>query len=202
MDVIDSPRLGIIWENLIYFDKTAVMGSRSAPYICQRITTFIRHIMHNLEYFIANYVDDFMGLDCPEQIWRSYQTLKNLLSDLGATEAEHKAVAPTETLEFLGVWFNLKEMTISVMPQRMGELLKELDLWTERKRYQWKQLESLLEKLQFISNCVRLGRLMVFRLRNELRQAEWNWREVNSEMRKDINWWRKFLPTYDRVSIM
>ena len=66
MDVIDSPRLGIIWENLIYFDKTAVMGSRSAPYICQRITTFIRHIMHNLEYFIANYVDDFMGLDCPE----------------------------------------------------------------------------------------------------------------------------------------
>ena len=57
------PLQGIIWNNLFLFDKTAVMGSCSAPYICQRTTNFIRHIMCNLNYFVANYVDDFMGLD-------------------------------------------------------------------------------------------------------------------------------------------
>ena len=39
------PLLGICWEGLIYFDKTAMMGSRSAPYICQRTTNVIRHII-------------------------------------------------------------------------------------------------------------------------------------------------------------
>ena len=63
MDMLDWPLLGITWAGKIYFDKTAVMGSRSAPYICQRVTNFFQHIMQNLMYFIANYVDDFMGLD-------------------------------------------------------------------------------------------------------------------------------------------
>ena len=66
MDILDWPLLGITWKNLIYFDKTAVMGSRSTPYICQRITNFVRHVMQNLQYFVANYVDDFMGLETPQ----------------------------------------------------------------------------------------------------------------------------------------
>ena len=63
MDIIDWPLLGITWRDRIFFDKTAVMGSRSAPYICQCVMNFVRHVMLNIEYFVANYVDDFMGLD-------------------------------------------------------------------------------------------------------------------------------------------
>ena len=135
-------------------------------------------------------------------MWSSYLTLKNLLRDLGATEAEWKAVPPTHALEFLGVWFDLINMTILVTEQRMQELLWELEMWRDRKVYSRKQLESLLGKLQFVSNCVRPGRLLVFRLHNELRQPQQSWRTVTGEMRKDINWWRKFLPVYDQVSIM
>ena len=82
MDPKDWPLLGITWMKMLYFDKTAVMGSRSAPYICQRVTTFIRHIMENIGHYVANYVDDFMGLGTGTKIWCSYQTLKNLLRDL------------------------------------------------------------------------------------------------------------------------
>ena len=120
MGMIDWPLLGITWRDRIYFDKTAVMGSRSAPYLCQHVTNFIHHIMLNIEYFVANYVDDFMGLDSQHRIWASFNTLRNLLRDLGASEACEKAVLPTHALEFLGVLFDLLNMTISVSPKDSG----------------------------------------------------------------------------------
>ena len=79
MDLFDWPLLGITWLQVLFFDKTAVMGSRSAPYVCQRVTNFIRHIMSNIDYFVANYVDDFMGLEYRNRIWNSFWTLRNLL---------------------------------------------------------------------------------------------------------------------------
>ena len=202
MDVSDWPLLGISWKKMVFFDKTAVMGSRSAPYICQRVTNFIRHIMLNLAYFIANYVDDFMGLEYPERVWQSFNTLRNLLRDLGASEATQKAVLPTYIIEFLGVLFDLITMTISITPKRMEGLLHELEEWEMHRSYNRVQLESLLGKLQFVSNCVQPGRLLIFRLRNALHEMGRGWHRVTQDMRKDINWWRRFLPQYDRVSIM
>ena len=160
MDIADWLLLGVTWRKVIFFDKTAVMGSRSAPYICQHVTNFIRHVMAQLDYFVANYVDDFMGLDTPQKIWASFQMLHNLLRDLGASEAVQKAVLPTYVLEFLGVLFDLWNMTISVTPEQMKELRVELKQWAARSKFTRKQLESQLGKLQFVSNCVGPGRLL------------------------------------------
>ena len=66
------PKMGICWLSAIFFDKTAVMGCRSAPYMCQRTTNVIRHIMANLTYIIFNYVDDFMSIDYYWRACRSY----------------------------------------------------------------------------------------------------------------------------------
>ena len=93
IDPSDWPLQGISWRNVIYFDKTAVMGSRSAPYICQRTTSFIRHVMQNLAYFLYNYVDDFMGIESRQKAMQAYNTLGNLLRDLGVGEAEEKICA-------------------------------------------------------------------------------------------------------------
>ena len=73
--------------------------------------------MNNIQYFLANYVDDFMSIELREVSWKSYITLGNLLQDLGVQEADEKAVSPTHIIEFLGVWFNLLMMTISVTPE-------------------------------------------------------------------------------------
>ena len=147
MDMADWPLLGITWMKMLYFDKTAVMGSRSASYICQRVTNFIRHIMVNLQYFVTNYVDDFMGLDSMEHILQSFHTLRNLLRDLGASEALQKAVEPTHIIEFLGVLFDLLRMTISVSPSRVQELEQELQDWQHRTTYTRKQLDFLTREI-------------------------------------------------------
>ena len=92
---------------MLYFDKTTVMGCRSAPYACQQVTSFIRHIMQDLQYFLANYVDDFMGLEHYTKVWSAYVTLGNLLRDIGADEAIEKAVPPSEVIEFWGCGLTL-----------------------------------------------------------------------------------------------
>ena len=167
----DWPLLGISWEGGVFFDKTAVMGSISAPYICQRTTSFIRHIMNNLNYFVFNYVDDFMGVEHKTRVYSAYSTLGNLLRDLGATEAEDKAAPPSEVVEMLGILFNFKNLTMSVTSNRLKEIRCELLWWLRTETFTRRQLESLLGKLQFISLCVRPGRVLMHRLREQLRQT-------------------------------
>ena len=170
IDPRDWPQLGISWRNFIYFDKTAVMGSRSAPYACQRTTTLIRHIMENIQYNLFNYVDDFMGLEASFKTANNgFRTLGFLLRDLGVGESLEKSVEPTQIIEFLGVLFNLLTLTISVTPEKMQEITSHLDKWQHKEYYTRNELEQLLGKLQFISNCVRPGRVLVLRLRNALR---------------------------------
>ena len=202
VDPFDWPLLGITWGGLIYFDKTAVMGCRSAPYACQRTTSFIRHVMENMKYFLANYVDDFMGLEEESRAWTAFETLGNLMRDIGAVEATDKAVSPSYIVEFLGVLFNLLELTISVTPDRMQELLNELAERREKRMFRSKELESLIGKLQYVSNCVRPGRVMLMRLRNGLKNSKQGWQCMSRDIQMDVKWWQRFLPLYDNVSLM
>ena len=131
------------------------MGCHSAPYACQRVTSFICHIMQNLQYFLLNYVDNFMGLEHESRIWSSYNALGYLLHDIGAEEALDKAVPPAEALELLGVWFDFVHMTIGVTHECKKDILRELTRWKDKRVCTRTEMESLIGKLQFISRCVR-----------------------------------------------
>ena len=83
------------------------------------------------------------------------------------------------------------------------ELTQELQTWNDKEWFCRKQLEQLLGKLQFVAKCVRPGRIMLLRLRNQLvNTPERGFYWITGQMVKDLLWWRKFLPKYDNVSIM
>ena len=184
--------------------KLQLWDLEAPPYACQRTTTLIRHIMENISYNLFNYVDDFMGIEATFRKANSgFTTLGHLLRDLGVGESMDKSVEPTQIIEFLGVLFNLLTLTISVTPEKMQEISQLLENWQHKQTYTRKELETILGKLQFISNCVRPGRVLVLRLRNALRDTPICGRhDVSEDMRKDIAWWRFFLPVYNNVSIM
>ena len=120
-DPFDWPLMGIVWQGALFFDKKTMMGCRSAPYCCQRTTSFIHHIMKNIDHYVANYVDDFMGIDVESRAWQAFHTLNYLLRDLGVLESENKAIPPSDVIEFLGVLFDFINGTISMMPTRLQE---------------------------------------------------------------------------------
>ena len=105
-------------------------------------------------FWSIKYLDDFGSVEHEDLALKSYTVMGNLLRDLGTTEATEKAVQPCTRMEFLGNTFNTQKQTIEVSQHRMDALDTELTLWLHRKYAMKKQLQSLIGKLNFITNCV------------------------------------------------
>ena len=195
--------LVLSWEGKFYWDKVLVMGHRSAPYIMQRITNAITYIHENEGHWLKNYMDDFVGADEPVRAQESFQLLGIELEEIGVVEAPEKAVEPAPVVEFLGVLFNAPEGTMEVTDEKLKDVMDICDEWMGKSYCTRTELEHLVGKLQFIASCVRPGRIFVSRILNQLRGMP---REgsfpVSHQLKKDVFWWKTFLPEYNGVSIM
>ena len=98
--------------------------------------------------------------------------------------------------------FDVIKGVMFVTQDRLMELQVELNKWYIGKKVRRKELESLIGKLQFVTSCVRLGRVFIARMLNEIRgMHDGEWYEVEETV-KDVMWWKKYLPQYNGVSIM
>ena len=99
--------------------------------------------------------------------------------------------------------FNAIDMTISVSPHRLDELTELCQQWTKKLRFTRVELEQLIGKLQFVTSCVRPGRIFLSRLLNALRETNRSGTyDVTHQMKKDISWWLLFLPHYNGVLLL
>ena len=203
MDPGDYSLVGYIINGQLYFDKVLPMGMRTAPYIAQRVTDAIRHIHQELSFFLLNYVDDFLGAELQHRVWDAFHNLVNLLEDIGVETAPDKVVPPTTRIEFLGIIYDSKKMTMEVPEDKLQDLNTELHTWLYKTKATRKEVESLIGKLQFASKCVRAGRIFMSRLINWLRELPRTGRNhVPVEARKDVAWWGRLMQTYNGVSII
>ena len=204
LDPGDYDLFGCFWDCKFFWDKVLVMGHRAAPYIMQRITNAIVYMhCHSSGYWLKNYIDDFVGAEDPEQAHNSFSELGELLSKVGCKEAEDKAVPPSPIVEFLGILFNAQAGTIEVPVDKLQDIEAIVDEWLHRSTCTRVDLEQLIGKLQFVASCVRPGRVFISRLLNLLRgMVRGVHYYIDFQTKKDIEWWKNFLPTYNGVSIM
>lgn len=204
VDPGDLHLLGYTWHNKIFVDNVLAMGLRSAAMMCQRMTAGIVHMCSQDGLLICNYIDDFAGAEIPESACAAYEGLGDILISSGLQEAPEKAIAPTTRMVFLGVTFDSVSMTREVTVQRLCEIAELITQWLLKSHATKQQLQSLIGKLQFVAKCVQPGRLFVSRLLNmlpNLRRSHHRFR-ISNEFRKDLLWWRRFLETYNGVSII
>ena len=199
----DIPLLGYKWKGGYYFDQVMMMGCRIAPYIAQRVSDCITYIHMLMGYFLLNYVDDFMGVEYASKAYQAHGALVRTLRDVGLHRSAKKSVPPSVIIEFLGNLFNSEKMTIGVTPQRVHELMILLEQWRFKSCTTRRELESLIGKLQFISNCIKSGRLFVSRLLWQLKFMDRRRSyELSEFARQDIRWWYLYLPTFTGETIM
>jgi hypothetical protein len=113
----------------MYFDTVLPMGLRSAAMACQRATNAVSFICSSNGYNIVNYLDDFIGVARPDTAFAAYQFLGELLVQLHLEESTRKAESPATCMTILGVQFDTVAMTMSVSPERLGELSELLAFW-------------------------------------------------------------------------
>ena len=160
--------------------------------------------MHkSLGHWSLNYLDDFTSAELQQHVWKSFFAMGNLLKQIGADEAPDKACAPSTRMEFLGNTFDTKNMTIEISPDRIKEITKLLDHWLQRQVATRKQLESIIGKLSFVANCVRVGRVFISRLIAALSAfSRFGVKKIMADIRKDLLWWRLFMIEYNGVSLL
>ena len=199
----DYSLLGWRWRGLLYFDKYFPMGLVSAAYVAQRVSSALTYIHARHGFYSRNYLDDFGSAETPQVAWASYLDMADIFQKAGLMEAMAKAVAPTTCMEFLGVTCNTVTMTIQISPNWLIELKQELNSWLHFTYFTRRKLESLIGKLQFVTNCVRAGRVFIAQLIGQLSNLDRNETfDVTEEMKLDIHWWLKFMETYNGISIL
>ena len=117
------------------------------------------------------------------------------MQDIGVWESEHKACPPYSVKVVLGILFNTISMTISISPDRVDEIQAELDAWCSRAKMSCKQLKSLIGKLQFTSQVIRPGRVLLTHLLDELRGSpKTRFVPVLSHIIQDLKWGQYIMP--------
>ena len=203
LDPGDYSLIGYVINGNIYFDKVLPMGMRSAPYIAQRVTNAIAFIHRKLDYFLLNYVDDFVGAETRHRVWQAYQAPSSLLSQLRVEISKEKLVPPTTKLEFLGITFDSNTMTMEVSEDKLRDITSELSTWLTRTSATRKEVESVVGKLQFLAKYVRAGRVFLGRLIQWIQTMSRKGRySIPIEARKDIAWWARFIQEYNGVSLL
>ena len=119
---------------------------------------------------ILNYLDDLAGCERPEKSWDAFNNLGQILDRCGFEESVEKACPPNTKMILVGILFDTKNLTISIDGQRLAEISQLVLDWLTKQVCNKKDLQSLLGKLNFVSQCVRPGHIFVNRLLNWLRE--------------------------------
>ena len=178
IDPMDFSLMGFTFEGLFYFDCTLSMGSRSSARCCQRVTSAVVCIYNKNGYFAINYLDDLGGADSAERAEEAYAQLRQLLSDVGLTEALNKSCAPSCCMIFLGIEVNTILFTLTIPHDKMQEILLVLQSWRDKTSATKNEVQRLAGLLNFACRCIRSGRVYLSRILNFLRSMTGRGTEV------------------------
>ena len=204
IDMGDACLVGYAWNGHIFFDKVLSMGLRSAAQVCQRLTNAIAFIYRSLGFDIINYLDDFAGVEKPLFAHKAFLELKELFLSCGIEESEQKAIAPSTRMEFLGIVCDSEKLTLEISESRLKEILSVVVEWDNKQLASKREVQSLVGKLNLVGFCVKPGRIFISRLLNWLRSIY----SVEGKVlvpefvKKDIKWWKSFLPLFNGISMM
>ena len=172
-------------------------GYRNGSVIFQRLSDTVRHIMRRHNFDIINYIDEVIGIDVPSRIDASFDALYTLLHHLGFEVSQKKLVHPSTVINCLGILVDTKTFTLAIPNKKLQEILQLCQSWHQRRNCTKRQLQSL-GSLLYVSKCVRTSRFYLNRLLEFLHSMEDRGSiSLTVEAKRDINWFLKFLPTFN-----
>ena len=201
IDPLDYDLLGLSWQGA-YIDTCLPFGSRHGSQFFQRTSDAIRYIMRNRGFDIINYIDDFLGFGTPTVAKNAFNTLHDLMSQLGLAISQKKLVPPTTKAICLGIQIDTVAGTVSIPQDKLQQVKNVVTEWKTKKVCSKKQLQSLLGLLLYIHKCVKPARCFLNRMLEVLRNAK-NPQKIylTPEFMRDIRWFSKFLPLYNGISM-
>lgn len=92
---------------------------------------------------------------------------------------------------------------MAITPDRLLEITEILNVWRYKDHATKKEMQRLIGKLQFVSKCVRSGRVFISRLLIWMHGlGDCEYKKINDEVRKDIRWWEIAIRNFPGTSLI
>ena len=203
----DWPFLGYKWQGRYYFDVVLPFGGRSSPFIFNNFADLLAWIIVNPISIedLLHYLDDFLTANISFEVCQEYvESICNLCKNLGVPLAPDKIIGPSQVLTYLGIEIDTLNFVIRLPEDKFEALMVMLQEWKDKKKCKKRDLQSLIGSLSFACKVVKCGRMFLRRLIDLSTKVSGknHYIDVTVEARKDIEWWLKFLPTWNGVEVI
>ena len=178
VDPRDYSYLGFRHNGLLYFDIALPFGLRSLS--CE---------FRSIGFDCTNYIDDFGGTEIPAKSNEAFDALGRFLHDLGLQSSPDKDSPPSTSMVFLGVAFNTVDMTMSVTPARLSDLLSQCHATLLQSRISLADLRSRLGVMSVVTACLRPDRIFINGFLNALRaHPHSRYCPISDDLKSDLRW--------------
>ena len=188
-------------QHFTYFNDTrSPFGAKSSPEIFHLITQSVRCMMARRGFTdIIVHLDDFLIIGATQELCQLvYDTLLQLLLDLGFSISYHKLVAPTQHLTFLGIQLDTTACTMTLPADKLAQLLELVLKFQHKQRATKKQLQRLAGKLNWACRMVYGGRTFPRRILDITNALSPSGKfRLDKSFRDDIIWWVNFLKVFN-----
>lgn len=189
-----------------YYETVLPFGCRSSAKLFTYFADALQYIMQeNGTSICEHYLDDYFtaGAKNSDECAKNLKTMLDTCYMTGFEVNYEKVTEPATVIEYLGIIIDSSKMELRISEQRLTETYNELYNWQDKRSCNKRALLSLIGKLQFISSVVRPGRTFVRRMIDLSKKAKFLHYKLylNSEFRKDLNWWLKYLQSWNGISM-
>ena len=107
----------------------------------------------------------------PTSARRSYDTLYDVMRQLGLTINKSKLITPCTRAVCLGIVVDTVDATLFIPEEKLNQVKKAVHEWSHKQFCTKRQLQSLLGLLLYIHKCVKPARGFLNRMLEVIRQA-------------------------------
>ena len=227
----DSPYQCIVWNDDLYLDLSWSFGLSSAVQAAQRQSEALSWIYRTQvppspcdvnkgrnctcvqkcqcgDNEMCPYIDDFLSI-VPEEnsqhLWDFFTRNVVEKSGLQLSKTPGHLCLPSEVFIGLGIEFDLVHNEARIPQKKLEKIITLVNKWSGYILANRKQLQELLGFLNHVSQCVRVGRLMVSRMLADLRVAyrvDPQQIKLSIGFQKDLNWWKIQLEYWNGKSML
>ena len=130
-------------ERPIYQDLAVAFGLIHGSSSFQLIADVITHIMKRKGFKTSAYIDDFILVNPKSKAQQAFDTLTDLLHELGLPMNDVKRSPPTPTLTCLGICIDLENNTLRIDKAKIEAIYDRCEKTFPKKFISKKQLQSL-----------------------------------------------------------
>ena len=188
-----APLMALTWRDCLFIHRRLPFGCRSSCLHAQRVTDAMCRIhKSNSKSDISGYVDDFGSIVALLRSSSAFQQFRALAKELGVLETLDKLMVPDKIRVFLGLLYNLCDMTLSLPDDKLSRAIDMLQNWLEKEDCTEKQVQSLLGHLNHVTTVIHAGRPFTSRFIDILKAKSFP-AVITPDLKQDIETWIGFL---------